>query len=1606
MTAKFRVLICCLVMLTSLAPNLASRAQLVANFSATPLSGCPPLVVQFTDQTTGSPTQWRWDLGNGTISFLQNPSVTYFNPGQYTIKLVVRNATGADSIVKSQYITVNALPTVNFTATPTTGCFPLPVQFTDESIPGSGTIASWEWDFGDGTTGNTQHPSHVYTAAGNYNVTLRIRNSNGCVRTLSKPQYIQINNGVTADFTNNIPNSCNPPANIQFQNLTTGTGAITYQWDFGDGNTATLPNPNHNYAATGSYTVTLIAVSSTGCRDTIVKTSAITIGSVSASFTSADTVCVNAPLVLTNTSSPTPGTAVWDFGDGTNAVAISGVKAYNIPGTYTIKMVANFGACTDSATKIVTVLPKPTAGFTATRPNGCSAVHSVNFTNTSTGAVSYQWNFGDGATSTAATPTHTYTGFGTYNVTLIATNADGCSDTLVQAAFVTIEPAEVTIRNLPGRGCVPFDYTFSTSVTSLDPVVLYEWNFGDGNTGTGATPTHTYTAQGIYTVSVIITTATGCKDTATVADGIIVGIKPQANFSAAPRDVCANLPVTFTDLSVADTLTQWLWMFGDGGTSAAQNPVYVYQDTGYFDVQLIVWSNGCPDTIRFNNYVHIKPPIARFIESFNCGNPWQRTFTDQSIGADEWYWDFGDGTTSTLQNPVHTYADTGTYLVRLRVVNLTTGCDYEASRLIRVINEKAKFAALDTVVCKGNVVVLSAQDNNPLDIATYMWNFGDGSVINGPPSTATTVSHIYAAAGNYDVQLIVRDVAGCTDTLRKTLYIRVNGPTADFTSTVPGSCLNSAVTFNDGSVSDGINPITQWVWNYGDGTVETVTAPPFQHTYATAGVYTVSLTAVDSMGCRDSVTKNSLLVISKPVADFSTPDSLSCPNQSINFTSQSTGPGLTYLWNFGDGNTSTDPNPVHTYVADGNYTVKLVIVDQYGCTDSITKPAYIKIVTPVANFTMSDSVSTCPPLLVQFTNTSNVATTVNWDFGDGTSAQIPNPSHFYNYPGTYIVRLTVTGPGGCSDVKQKTVLVRGPQGTFTYTPLTGCNPLSIGFTASTRDRLSFIWDFNDGTTISTIDSVMQHTYTNAGVYVPKMILVDANGCHVPITGLDTIRVNGVEANFEQSSTVVCDAGSINFTNLSLSNDVITGYTWHFGDGATSTDESPVHYYAVSGTYYPRLIVRTQTGCVDSITLAVPLKIVSSPQPVIGSTPNGCAPLTVTFTGGLLAADTSAINWEWNFGNGALSAQQNPAAQVYTIAGSYGISLIATNSSGCKDTAHATVLAHVVPTVNAGLDTMICKGTGVTLTATGATNYTWSPALGLSCTNCANPIANPDSVTNYIVRGSTALGCFSLDTVQVRVKYPFAMQASRGDTLCRGGSVRLFAQGAHSYVWSPATGLNSTTSASPLAVPSTTTRYMVVGSDDRGCFKDTAYVPVTVYPIPTVNAGPDVTINVGQITELTPVLSPDVTNVIWTPTTGLFRTNYPSITVKPGETTEYTAEVTNAGGCKARDRVTVAVICNGANVFIPNTFSPNGDGANDVFYPRGSGLFSIRSLRIFNRWGEMVFEKNNFNPNDANSGWNGTYKGLKLTPDVFVYTVEIVCDNSSILTFKGNIALIQ
>lgn len=1579
-----------------------SFGQLKANFQATPISGCAPLLVNFKDLSTGNPTSWIWDLGNGTISYNRNSSTTYLNAGTYTVKLVVKNSSGADSVVKEQLIQVYPPPTVKFSGTPTSGCLPLETKFTDESTTSAGTIAKWQWDFGDGFNSEEQNPTHTYTDQGNYNVSLRIVSSEGCKASVTIPSFIKIDTQIVPKFQASKVDFCKAPATISFTNSTVGNGNNTYVWDFGDGNTSTEKSPTHTYTQQGIFTVKLSVTNNSGCTIATTKKDYIHIGAVQANFEIPDINCKQKTVFFKNTSAPTPSKVLWNFGDGTTSTAISPTKTYTSSGTFSVQLITYSGDCRDTIVKEIMILDNAVAGFTADKLGACVTPFEVNFSNTSTNASTYLWDFGDGNMSNEENPSHTYTTAGKFTVKLIVKNANGCMDTLIRKEYINI--GEPTIFfNFPKMGCAPFTHTFVAAITPANIVKDYLWAFGDGNTSTEVSPTHIYNNPGRYTIKLTITTTDGCTITKQISNGILVGEPPQVSFTANNREVCANDKVLFSDAS-SGTVNEWLWEFGDGTTSSQSNPEHYYGDTGYYSVKLTAINDGCTSELLIPNFIHVKGPIANFATALDCNNIGQVTFTDWSKIPQTWAWDFGDGNTSTEKNPVHTYLSTGKYTVTLKVENATTGCFNTTIKTIGIIKEKADFTVSKSQSCKNIPITFTAINSNPGNISLYTWNFGNGIIRT---TTSSSYTYTYPKSGIFNVSLKITDINGCTDTITKPLAVTINGPTAVFRSASQILCLGNSVNFIDSSYSDNTFKIVQWEWTWGDNLKDTLSGGPFQHTYNKFGNYTVSLKVTDENGCTDTQTKVAEVVVPQVVAGFST-DSLSCTAKSVPFKNTSIGQGLKYLWNFGDNSQSTSKDPIHLYNSEGIYTVGLSVEDENGCKAEIIKDSIVKVSNPIADFSADITYSYCPPLITQFTNQSLNYLKSHWDFGDMTSSSAPNPSHFYSSVGNFTAKLTVFGAVGCESTKTIDIVVKGPKGLFSYDTLQGCQPLVANFKATTFENKSFIWDFNDGTTVSTADSVISYTYTLPGKYVPKIILVDENDCHVPIQGNDTILVLGATANFTSDINLVCTVGKVSFSDSSFSNDQITKYFWNFGDGGTSTDKNPTHIYQTEGKYSPTLRVETLEGCKD--TLMNKLRIDVNRKPIINIVgPDGaCVPARLLFKGIHQNPDTSQIFWSWNFGNGKNASLPVPDSQLFSSPKIYSIEAIVNSSNGCADTATKMVEIYPLPSLKTtAAQNIICRENTTSITVTGAATYTWATNPTLSCTNCANPIAKPDTSQYYYVIGKSTHGCVSADSILISVKQPFNVIGKQSaDTLCVGSSVKLEATGAEFYNWSPTSGLGTTSGPSVIATPQATVTYQVIGYDSENCFFDTAYFPIKVFPIPVVDAGPDTTINVGKQITIMPTISPDVSDVKWSPTTGIVSSNYPGITIRPTQTIQYRVDVENKGGCKSSDQKVVYVICNNANIFIPNTFSPNNDGVNDVFFPRGTGIFKIKDFKIFNRWGQMVFHRTDFQANDASVGWDGTFNGKPVMPDVFMYVMEVVCENNIILYYKGDITLIK
>ncbi|UYQ93579.1 PKD domain-containing protein [Chitinophaga horti] len=1583
------------------------------DFTADKFSGCVPLTVSFSNLSDPGAVSYNWNFGLGAAVPEKDPAKIFTVAGTYNVVLTV---TYPGNIVKTatKTITVYEAPTAVFTTSPLSGCTPLTVSFTDQSTPGSGTIARVLWDFGDGVTSETANPAHTYTLPGNYTVGSIVTNSFGCTSGYTLPTPVKVQSTPVADFTASPTSGCTTPMTVNF--TSSAPAGVTYNWDFGDAaagsaNNSSLANPSHTYTSEGSYTVTLTATTSEGCAAVVTKSNLVVIRSTVADFTFSNS-CVGSAVQFTNTTTPAPTVATWFFPDGSSQTGINASKVFTAPGNYQVTLVSGTPGCTQTTIKTITIAAKPAVDFSATPITGCNVPFTTQFNALAPGSTQYRWTFGDNTTSTTANPEHTYNAEGDYTVKLWAANAQGCADSITKPAYIRVRRPTIVLSAAPPEGCIPFNTTLSANITNGGAVTGYQWDFGDGATSTAATPAHTYTTEGSFNVKVVITFAGGCKDSSSIP--VRAGNIPVVQFDADPKITCAATPVQFTNQSTPRG-TSWSWLFPeDNGVSSQENPLYTFRNEGLHDVTLIVNNYGCIRSLTKTDFITIQPPIASFTRATSCTDKFLVQFTDNSDFGDapttrNWSWDFGDRQTSTEQSPAHRYAAAGFYRVTLTVSNGT--CQHTFTGSVRVIDEQPVISANATTICAGGTITFTRSNINDSNIASFSWNWNDNT------STQTrnlTWNKRYSTPGVYNVVLTVLDSNNCR-TASTPLTITVNGPKADFTYT-GRNCKGDEQRFSDNSAANNGNALTQWVFDYGDGSKpDTFTTKPVSiaHAFANAGNYNVRLTVTDASGCSTTIAKAVSVIGVKAVIGRNA--SVVCLNSSMGFNSTSSQGGpLTYLWSFGDGTTSTEAHPGKRYDTAGLFDVSLTVTNAIGCTDTQSEADYILVPNPKAAFTLPANLANCPPVLVQLTNESTGSNRVIWDFGDGSRSVIANASHVYTLPDTYTIKLFAYAEGNCVDSTSQQVEIKGPRGTRTITDKTGCAPQTVSFSATSANAVKYIWDYDDGTVQTTTTPASSHSYTREGLYFPRVVLEDAQGCQVIAQGpADTVLIEQVKASFTATPSVICDAGEMRVADMSagLTKDLLGQafrYQWDFGvPGRTNdvaTTPNAVFRYEQFGTYEVKLKVTSAIGCVDSATTSI--RVDEKPNGNIASRTAICPGDTITFNGSD-AKNLPNTEWNWQY-SGKNYPNLRSLSLNFPEAGLFEIKLIIKNQEGtCSDTSVMNLRVNPKPALAATpKNVTVCRGQSIQLNANvPESQVTWTN-YRISNVNSQTPIVDPVTDTLYHVVAVNQFGCFSEDNVRIAVTQPHEIRT--GDaTICEGNVTQLAVTGnATRYQWLPSPTINRTDVLTPLVNPTVTTRYAVVGYGEDACFTDTAWATVTVNPKPKLVTGGDRTVPAGSVVPLNIQSSPDVITWKWSPAKYLDCYDCPQPTATPRENITYNVLATNVYGCTSTEEIAIRLQCLNSVTFLPNSFSPNGDGQNDVFYVRGRGVKSVRTFRIFNRWGELVFERANFNIDDIAFGWDGRHAGQLLVPDVYVYYVQAVCDNNEPLLLKGNVTLLR
>lgn len=906
--------------------------------------------------TAGSAPSFYWDFGDGSTSTDPFPAHTYQQDGVYEVCLTLVDESGCeDTWCERVYVLRDprgdCVAAFDVFRDNTLG--PLGFKFVNQS---TGNYTHWEWHFGDGEVSSEPNPVHYYPGPGTYFAGILIYDSTwSCWDSAAVSIFIEGQTHCEAEFE--FRHDPNDGFKVQFEGFG-GPEVVEWEWDFGDGQHARGRQVGHRYVQPGEYQVCLRILTANGCRTEVCKPIRVPFEDRPCRAKFEYELTDDGQIKFENHShGSAPGnlTFAWDFGDGTTSSAAHPVHHYPQDGVYFVCLtITDETGCEDSWCERVYVLRDPrgdcVAAFQALKKDDIGPF-AYQFVDQSSGNYTeWEWHFGDGSMSRDENPIHHYPGPGEYFAgILIYDSAWNCWDSAAVTIFI--------------EGAVECEGEFEFRPDPADElrvhfegfggpnIVEWKWRFGDGHAATGPVVNHRYVQPGDYRVCLEIVDESGCYKE--ICKHIRVPFGDRRCFAKFDFEVLVDRFVKFENYSHhndPNAPLHFFWDFGDGTTSNLRHPDHQYAQDGTYEVCLVVKDdNGCED--RFCQRVYIVTDPAGDCEAemevrHREVDPFTYKFINHSTGNyTRWEWHFGDGKTSVAESPIHRYPGPGRYLAGLLIFNESWDCWDSTTVSIEIDPD-----VVEPPVCHNRFEV-SPLDGNPFafnfvgqadtDVVTWRWDFGDGSLANGKE-----VQHAFASPGEYLVCLKTVDAAGCEAEFCKPVKAPYEQRTCEARFR-PERLGNGQVRFENKSSGSGPHEEMAFAWSFGDGTYSEEISP--SHTYTTNGTYLVCLIMVDNSGCVDSLCK------AITVTDVLPPDE--CEAHFYYFTratdasgttikfendSRSTADRLEFFWDFGDGNTSTEAEPSHTYADGGIYTTCLTVTSPDGCSSTYCEAVFIE----------------------------------------------------------------------------------------------------------------------------------------------------------------------------------------------------------------------------------------------------------------------------------------------------------------------------------------------------------------------------------------------------------------------------------------------------------------------------------------------------------------------------------------------------------------------------------------------------------------------------------------------------------------------------------------
>lgn len=1180
--------------------------------------------------TSVNANSYSWDFGNGDMSTMETPSVTYTEAGTYTITLEATNECGTSTI--SQTVEVIFPVTPSFTVSEAEGCAPFTTTFT--AAPQEEGL-SYEWDFPGGTPASSTEamPTVTYDTPGSYDVTLTIINAAGSA-SVTEVGAVTVNESPTAGLNvETTPGSLT----VNLEDLSTNADNVT--WNFGDGNTDSSNPDSYTYSEAGTYTVTLTAENECG-TDVATQEITLILPVTPSIITSATDGC--SPFTVEFSADPQADgqTYDWSFpgGDPATSTEPDVSVTYNDPGVFDVSLTITnaAGSATTTETDLVVVGQGPIAAFDIITVLGSGG---VSFENNSSFATQYEWDFGDGSdTSNEPNPTHTYDEEGIYEVTLTATNECG-TDMTTQTVEIVFVP-EPSISTSTTSGCAPLTVVYEA--TPQGSGYTYAWDFpgGDPATSDQAVVSVTYNTAGTYSASLTVTNAAGSASTSSMD----IEVLPAPVVDFMTTYVLGETSATFT--STSENVTDLSWDFGDETTGSGTEVTHTYTEAGTYEVTL-TGVGPCGEETSTQTITIVVAPTGGFTVSAQTGcTPFTASFSaaDQGEGFTyDWTFPGGDPTSSTEANPMVTYNTAGTYDVVLVVTNAAGSETTTETGMITV--GAAPVATIDLTTTLGSLTVEVDGPDMP-GIDNWDWDMGDGT-----QTTGTSVMHTYAESGTYTIQLTTTNECGSNTVTTEVTVL--TAPTGTFTASTLSVCPGEMVVLQ----ADETEGVT-YSWDIPGGDPSSSDEAMVMTSFATPGSYDVSLSVTNAAGT--TTTQQTVIVNSQPVADFS----FTVNGLTASFTNTSSN-ATSYSWTF-PGSGSEETNPEFTFPGVGSYEVILLAANDCG-TDTHTLTVVVEGQIPSVNFTAENNEG-CAPLTVNFFSDTEGADEIAWSFPGGMpeTSTDPNPVVIYNEPGVYNVTLTASNAfGGNALTQEAIVTVFEPVSGMIFYDLVST---TANFSAVTTGVTSYLWTFPDGST----SEMMEPSFTFPGNGTYTVNLEVTGPCGSESTSVE-ITIDGAlpVVNVEIDQTKGCAPFTVTFTDASENAE---SWAWSFPGGTpeTATGSTVMVTYNSPGIYSVSVDVSNAFGT-TTMEMTGAIEVLDVP-----AAPSFTS-MTTDDQNFAFEVNDPVADWTytWNFGDGT-EAEGTNVDHLYTSDGSYDVTLTVTNDCGMA-TSTETISVVIVST---------------------------------------------------------------------------------------------------------------------------------------------------------------------------------------------------------------------------------------------------------------------------------------------------------------------------------------